>query len=103
MKWRSIVLPVWKKPAAKGPWYQVESKPVMPVPRRSFTPLTKWPIAMPAISRATTVAIRDGRARPRVLPSPGGASAGDAPPGPGTNPSRTKPRRPPPRAGTGRA
>ena len=34
MNWRSKVVPLWAKTAANGPWYQVESKPVMPVPRR---------------------------------------------------------------------
>jgi hypothetical protein len=81
MKWRSIVLPDWKKPAANGPWYQVESKPVMPVPRRSFTPLRKWPIAMPAITREMTVAIRDGRA----------PAAGAVAPADGTKRQRTRP------------
>jgi hypothetical protein len=41
MKCRSIVFPLWKNPAAKGPWYQVESNPVMPVDSRNLTPLAK--------------------------------------------------------------
>ena len=41
MKCRSQVLPVWRKPAAKGPWYQVESNPVMPVSSRGCTPPAK--------------------------------------------------------------
>ena len=32
------MLPVWWKPAANGPWYQVESKPVIPVESESRTP-----------------------------------------------------------------
>ena len=73
------MLPDWKKPAAKGPWYQVESKPVMPVPSRSFTPLTKWPMAMPAISSEMTVASNDGRR------SRGDDSASDSGPSPTTH------------------
>ena len=35
------MLPLWAKPAAKGAWYQVVSKPVMPVLRRKRKPIVK--------------------------------------------------------------
>jgi hypothetical protein len=52
MKCRSIVFPVWKNPAANGPWYQVLSNPVIPVERRVLTPAAKWISAIAAIRKA---------------------------------------------------
>ncbi len=60
MKCKPHVSPLWKKPAANGPWYQVESNPVIPVDNRSFTPTAKWTTATAAIARATSVAGEEG-------------------------------------------
>src|SRR5664279_1303699 len=71
MKCRFIVLPVWKKPAAKGAWYQVLSKPVIPVERRVLAPAAKWMRAAAAIARAIRVGTRELRpAGPVVAASP---------------------------------
>ena len=56
MKCRFQVSPLWKKPAAKGAWYQVESKPVMPVDRRALALAAKWMTVMAAMASATRVA-----------------------------------------------
>ena len=37
MKCKLHVSPLWKNPAANGPWYQVESNPVIPVESFGFT------------------------------------------------------------------
>ena len=45
------VLPLWKNPAANGPWYQVLSNPVIPVESRVFTPPAKCNDTPPAATR----------------------------------------------------
>src|ERR1700712_1411611 len=52
MKCRRHVSPLWKNPAANGPWYQVESNPVIPVPSRVLTPPAKCTTATAATSNA---------------------------------------------------
>src|SRR4249919_614468 len=59
MKCKLHVSPPWKNPAANGPWYQVESNPVIPVDNLTFTPAAKCTTATAAIRRATRV-VRDG-------------------------------------------
>ena len=66
MKCRSHVLPLWKNPAANGPWYQVLSNPVIPVDSRVFTPAAKWMTAIAAITSAIRVGTSTLRARGSV-------------------------------------
>ncbi len=73
MKCKLQVSPLWKNPAAKGPWYQVLSNPVIPVDSRVFTPAAKCAIARAAIASATAVGTQAGR----DPPSAGGTAAGD--------------------------
>src|SRR6476619_3476858 len=86
MKWRSQVLPLWKNPAANGPWYQVESNPVIPVPNLSFTPPAQCTSATNAISAATQVTTDPHETAPRRS---GGLGAQIHTPA-ATNPSSTK-------------
>ena len=55
MKCRSQVLPLCANPAANGPWYQVVSNPVIPVPSRSRTSAAKLTTAAAAMARAIRV------------------------------------------------
>ncbi len=71
MKCRPIVSPLWKNPAANGPWYQVLSNPVIPVESFALTPIAKWTTATAAISSATAVAtVPSPRPPDPSLPSP---------------------------------
>src|SRR5204863_4314023 len=78
MKCNPHVSPLWKNPAANGPWYQVESNPVIPVDSRALTPTAKWTTATAAISRAISSVGDGGRECPSVLLgfSPGESAAG---------------------------
>ena len=64
MKCRLQVSPLWKNPAANGPWYQVESNPVIPVERCGFASAAKWTRAIAAISSATSVGTESLHPRP---------------------------------------
>ena len=69
MKCRSQVLPLWKNPAANGPWYQVESNPVIPVSSsatsRDAGGLQVRASASSADNREVARAVLSGRGRPQ--------------------------------------
>src|SRR5215203_92724 len=83
MKCRFQVSPLWKNPAANGPWYQVESNPVIPVDNFVFASAAKWAAAPMATSSAIKVGTRDV--------SPAGGDDGGSPPPGGEVPSETGP------------
>ena len=60
MNWRSQVWPLWAKPAANGPWYQVVSNPVIPVLSLSRTPTAKWATSGDATAIATAAEAQAG-------------------------------------------
>src|SRR5689334_11177681 len=85
MKCSPHVSPLWKNPAANGPWYQVESNPVIPVPSLSLTPPAKWTTATRATSSATQVSTDPHEPLPPAggtpsAPLPASAGADDLPP-----------------------
>ena len=69
MKCSRHVSPSWKNPAANGPWYQVESNPVIPVESLALTPPPKWMTAIAATTSATAVARRFPARLPLAGPS----------------------------------
>src|SRR5215203_3476396 len=92
MKCSSQVSPLWKNPTAKGPWYQVLSKPVMPVDSLPLASIVKW---MTAIA-ATTNAINTARSRPsrrrEVVPTHTCRVGRGRPPSGGRGTTRHSPR-----------
>src|SRR5215203_6010209 len=92
MKCSSQVSPLWKNPTAKGPWYQVLSKPVMPVDSLPLASSVKW---MTAIA-ATTNAINTARSRPsrrrEVVPTHTCRVGRGRPPSGGRGTTRHSPR-----------
>ena len=104
MKCRSNVLPLWKNPAANGPWYQVESNPVIPVDSRVSTPAGEVDDRDGRDARATRAAterlgrrVLSWRHPPRCSALRASAPRGPPPP---RHPPETQPQIPGRRAAT---